>query len=373
MRDLTLDLNLLLWRALRPLLFLHSPQRAHERALALLSWMDRSETAISLASRLHRSCFPRSDSPPAEIGGVRFGQPLILAAGMVKGTGFSDETDALAAVAEGKNILPGWRSLPALLGPVEFGSFTRWPRMGNPGTVLWRDPRTRTTHNRVGLRNPGARAAASFLGLRRSKLPESWGINIATSPGVEDLERQFEELLESIGFFLDADVRPAWFTLNISCPNTGDDPRGRHSAALVQALCEPTVRLAYPTPVWIKVAPDLGPEQYQALPGACAASGVRAIVATNTLAQPSPADPRQEAGLGGAGLFPNARQAQKLLQQELGKTAGAVDLVACGGILDGASWKSCEAVVGQYWSALVWRGPLAAALILREAQDDPCQ
>ncbi|MDD9954674.1 MAG: hypothetical protein OXP68_00450 [Anaerolineaceae bacterium] len=373
MRDLTLNLYLLLWRALRPLLFLNSPQRAHERAMALLSWMDRSETTISLASRIHRSCFPRLDSPQTEVGGVRFGQPLILAAGMVKGPGFVTEQDALAAVEKGDNLLPGWRSLPALLGPVEFGSFTRWPREGNAGAVLWRDSGTRTTRNRVGLRNPGARAAARFLGLQRDQWPETWGVNIATSPAIDDVGRQGDELLESIGFFLDAGVRPSWFTLNVSCPNTGEDPRGRYSAALVKTLCEPAVRRAHPTPLWIKIAPDLAPEQYKTLPKACVEAGVRAIVATNTLAQPSPANARLDAGLGGEDLFPHARRAQRLLQQELEKTAGAVDLIACGGILDGAGWKACEAKAGQYWSALVWRGPLAAALILREGQNDPCQ
>ena len=338
-----------------------------------MSLLDSSQTAISLSSRIHRSCFPQSISRPAEVGGVKLPQPLILAAGMVKGPGFATEQEALAAVKKGDNILPGWRSLPALLGPVEFGSFTRWPRVGNSGAVLWRDSSTRTTHNRVGLRNPGARAAARFLGLHRDRLPETWGLNIATSPGVDDLGRQGDELLESVGFFLDAGVRPAWFTLNISCPNTGDDPRGRHSAARVKTLCEPAVRLAHPTPLWIKIAPDLGPEQYHALPGACAEAGVRAIVATNTLAQPSQTTPRLVAGLGGAGLFPHARNAQKLLQQEKEETGGAVDLIACGGILDGASWRACGTHAGQYWSALVWRGPLAAALILREAQDDPGQ
>ena len=138
-----------------------------------------------------------------------------------------------------------------------------------------------------------------------------------------------------------------------------------------KTLCEPAVRLAHPTPLWIKIAPDPGPEQIQALPGACAEAGVRAIVATNTLARPSPSDPRLGAGLGGAGLFPHARLAQKLLQQEMEETGGAVDLIACGGILDGASWRACGTQAGQYWSALVWRGPLAAALVLREAQDDP--
>ena len=123
-----------------------------------------------------------------------------------------------------------------------------------------------------------------------------------------------------------------------------------------------------PTPLWIKVAPNLGAAQYQALPSACAEAGVRAIVATNTLAQPAPGDSRLQAGLGGAGLHEHALAAQTLLQEGLKQTAGAVDLVACGGILDGASWRACAARAAQYWSALVWRGPLAAALILREGQ-----
>ena len=290
-----------------------------------------------------------AEAQPLTVGGVRLPQPLILAAGMVKGDGFPDEQSALDAVAAGRNIIPGWRSLPALVGPVEFGSYTRWPRMGNPGRVLWRDARSRSTRNRVGLRNPGARAAAAFLAQRRDHLPPVWGINIAASHS--------DELLASLAFFLAAGVRPSWFTLNISCPNTDGDPRGLHSAALLRELCEQAVRVVSPTPLWIKVAPGLAAAQYQALPAACAEAGVRAIVATNTLA-----------GLGGAGLHEHALAAQTLLLQGIERTAGAVDMVACGGILDGASWRACAARAAQYWTALVLRGPPAAALILREGQ-----
>ena len=279
------------------------------------------------------------------VGGVDLPHPLILAAGMVKGEGFPDEWSALDAVAAGRNIIPGWRSLPALVGPVEFGSYTRWPRMGNSGRVLWRN--ARSTRNRVGLRNPGARAAAAFLAERHEHLPPVWGINIAAS--------HREELLESLDLFLEAGVRPAWFTLNISCPNTDDDPRGLHGAAQVRALCAPAVRAAEPTPLWIKVAPGLAAAQYQTLPAACAEVGVRAIVATNTLA-----------GLGGADLRKHALAVQALLLRGIEQTAGAVDLVACGGILDGASWRACPARAAQYWTALALRGPVAAALILRE-------
>lgn len=369
MRDAYLRLYQLLWGLTRLLIFLSAPQRAHDRMLAFLRRLDNSDQGIAALCAIHRSAFPPAPKPVPLVGGVPLPQPLMLAAGLVKGPGFPDERSALAAAQRGENLLPGWRSMPALLGPVEFGSFTRWPRLGNQGTVLWRDTDSRSTRNRVGLRNPGARAVAQFLGQQLTGLPACWGINLATSPGEEDVGRLRDELLESLGFFLDAGVRPDWFTLNISCPNTGDDPRGRHSAALLRELCEPATRLAAPTPVWIKIAPDLGREQYRALPEACAGAGVRAIVATNTLAQPAPDVPGVQVGLGGADLYDHAHAAQSLLRQELDGLAGAVDLIACGGILDGAGWRACEAVAAQYWSALVWRGPLAAALILREGQD----
>ncbi len=366
MSDNFLRLYQLLWRGTRPLLFRSSPQQAHAQALALWRMLDDSAPGIALLRAMQRAAFASESVSATDVGGVHLPQPLILAAGMVKGEGFPDEQRALAAVEERRNILPGWRSLPALVGPVEFGSCTRWPRTGNSGTVLWRDSDSRSTRNRVGLRNPGARAVAAFLAQRREQLPAVWGLNIATSPGVDDVGQQREELLASLDFFLGAGLRPTWFTLNISCPNTGDDPRGLHSAALLRELCGPAARAADPTPLWIKVAPKLGAAQYQALPAACAAAGVRAIVATNTLAQPAPGDSRLQAGLGGERLHGHARTAQTLLLNALEQTAGAVDLVACGGILDGANWRACPARAAQYWSALVWRGPLAAALILRE-------
>ena len=44
-------------------------------------------------------------------------------------------------------------------------------------------------------------------------------------------------------------------------------------------------------------------------------------------------------------------------------------MIACGGILDGDSLREYEELgvkAGQYWSALVYRGPFAAAIIESE-------
>ena len=103
-----------------------------------------------------------------------------------------------------RNVVAGWRSLPALVGAVEFGSYTRHPRLGNPGRVVWRDHATRSMQNRIGLRNPGARAAAAHLRAHADALPPTWGVNLAVSPGLTDLAESEREIREAASFFAEA-------------------------------------------------------------------------------------------------------------------------------------------------------------------------
>ena len=241
----------------RQIIFRLSAQTAHDGVITLLRLMEQLPLTPQIASAMrHLTC----SEVETEVGGVRLTQRLILAAGLVKGDGFSDEKQALRAVNESRrNIIPGWRIVPALVGPVEFGSFTRYPRMGNPGTVVWRHEKTQSTQNRVGLRNPGARAAALFLGKRRDRLPREFGINIAVSPGVHDINQQEREVLESLAFFLDAGVYPTWFTLNLSCPNTEDDPQGHQLEAETRQLCGAFIECLrsqqLDIPLWVKISP----------------------------------------------------------------------------------------------------------------------
>ncbi|NWF68833.1 MAG: hypothetical protein HXY40_07095 [Chloroflexi bacterium] len=352
----------------RPLLFRTlTAQAAHEQALRLCAYFDEHPQPLG---RLQRYLLPPQ---PCMVGGVNLPQPLMLAAGFVKGTGFATEEDAQKAVACGDNIIPGWRSVPALLGAVEFGSYTRWPRLGNPGNVLWRNiGGRRSLQNRVGLKNPGARAAAAFLGAHKAHLPPLFGLNIAVSPGVSDETQEKREVLEATAAFLEADVRPAWFTLNLSCPNTEDDPAGRQSEALARHLCAAVVPQVAPTPLWVKISPNLSAAQLHGLLRACAETGVRALIATNTLAQPTPDDDSVQGGMSGERLFGAALATVRALAAERERQAYTIDIIACGGVLDGAAYHAYRQLgvqAVQYWSALVYRGPLAAALIAQEASE----
>ena len=357
---------------IRPVIFRGSAQNAHENAILALRALDRLPFAAAMASALHRLSF---SSAEIEVGGARLSNRLILAAGLVKGDGFPDEAEAMSAARDKRrNIMPGWRIVPALVGAVEFGSFTRYPRLGNPGTVVWRQQETQSTQNRVGLRNPGARAAAAFLSERRRVLPQEFGVNIAVSPGVEDIEEQTRHVVESVSFFLDAGLYPSWFTLNLSCPNTEDDPQGLQLEAETRQLCGAFIKCLRDReiPLWVKISPGLANEQYGKLMRVFHEVGVKAVVATNTLAKPSPDDDKVQAGVGGGDLFPAAHDAVRQLLAEKNRRDYAVDVIACGGIVDGASLREYERLgvkAAQYWSALVYRGPVAAAIIENELAD----
>ncbi|HEX2622490.1 MAG TPA: hypothetical protein VHL11_20160 [Phototrophicaceae bacterium] len=348
----------------RPLIFQMDAETAHSRAMEALNYFDAHPELLAL---IHRLTF---SSIPTQVGGTCLDAPLMLAAGFVKGEGFATETEALKAVADGQNIIPGWRSMPSLAGAVEFGSFTRYPRVGNPGVVLWRDARTRSTQNRVGLKNPGAVAAAEFLSTR--PLPFIFGINIAVSPGVSDPDQEQQEVVEAFRAFLSRGVHPTWFTLNVSCPNTEDDPGDHQTEARTRALVRRIIAGLEKLPLWVKISPNLAESQYLTLLRVFEEEGVQAVIASNTQPEPSPLDPSLTAGVGGGRLHQTAVKVAALLAQEKRQQGYHLDIIGCGGVqtppdyYDFVRYSGVRAV--QYWSALIYQGPLAAALILHEIE-----
>ncbi|MEM9950968.1 MAG: hypothetical protein AAF846_05175 [Chloroflexota bacterium] len=369
LRKAILAINDYGYAGLRPLLFRRPAQEWHEQILDTLAQADASNVQCVIAETVHQLSFRKLE---ITMGGVQLNHPFILAAGFVKGLGFASEDEALHAVESGVNIIPGWKSMPKLVGLVEFGSFTRYPRVGNADTVMWRDAKTKSTQNRIGLKNPGVEAASAFLLKNILELPHVFGINVAVSPGVDD-EQAVVDVRESFSAFLKRGIVPNWFTLNVSCPNTEDDPSGNQTEQLTRALCETTLdtitQAGYATPLWVKLGPDLAESQYRLLMTLFDEIGVKAVVATNTLAKPTPIDPNLQAGVGGGVLHPHALDTASLLQSEKQRCGYNVDIIGCGGVMDGESYLAYKVrgiPVVQYWSALVFRGPLAASIIESE-------
>ena len=352
---------------LRYALFRLQANTSHELVHDLLErWDDNSLLQICLR-RLGLFLRPTA---PVRVGGVDLPQPFILAAGWCKGQGYDNEVRALATVIRDGNLLPGWRTLPHLVGPVEFGSYTRWPRQGNQGRTMWRYPAAAGLGNRVGLRNPGIRAVASFLALHRKLLPEIWGLNLAASPGVEDPKVLRSEIIESLVYLEDARIMPDWLTLNVSCPSNDEGTELQQSEEYMRGLLD-GVRAAAPSqlPIWLKVSPCLTSRQYDQILLLAVEYGVKAIVATNTRQEKEEADGSTWGSSGGL-LTSDAREAIIKLVTLQRMHQISIDIIASGGIGKGRDLRilsQLQVKAWQYSSALVYRGPLAATLIYREA------
>ncbi|MBC7809866.1 MAG: hypothetical protein H7175_01895, partial [Burkholderiales bacterium] len=89
----------------------------------------------------------------------------------------------------------------------------------------------------------------------------------------------------------------------------------------------------------------------------------------NTAPEPTPDNNSLTAGISGGHLHQRSLDAVSILLDERGRSSYTWDVIACGGVLDGKSYQAFAqqgVIAAQYWSALIYRGPLAAALIERE-------
>ena len=82
---------------------------------------------------------------------------------------------------------------------------------------------------------------------------------------------------------------------------------------------------------------------------------------------PTPEDIHITAGVGGGTLFPHSLRVVKLLTSEIATHGYNIDVIACGGAMTPnhfQQFKAAGAKAIQYWSAIVYNGPLAGAYLL---------
>ena len=161
-----------LYRLVRPLLFAQDAEQAHKRTLSLLAWASRNKVVCdALAS------FFEAPALPVEVFGLRFPNPLGLAAGMDKNA----------------EALPAWHALG--LGFAELGAVTWHAQPGNPEPRIFRIVPEQAIINRLGFNNRGAEELARKLATWRNV--GHWpshpvGINLGKSK-TTPLEKAAEE------------------------------------------------------------------------------------------------------------------------------------------------------------------------------------
>ena len=320
-------------RAVRPVLFRlggGDAEKAHEFTLKRLTRLSRRPRALALLRSRYAT------SAPVDVFGVRFPNPVGLAAGMDKN-----------GVA-----LPAW---PALgFGFVEVGTVTAHAQPGNDRPRLFRLPASEAIINRMGFNNAGAAALAQRL-RALGPLGVPLGISLGKSK-TTPLDEAVDDYLTSYNL-----LRPYadYIAVNVSSPNTPGLRTLQDKSALAALLAA----LAGKTPVLVKIAPDLSEPAIAELLEVCLSAGAAGLIATNTtlgrdgLAAADQPRAVEAGGLSGRPLTERARKVVHFVHQE---TGGALPIIGVGGVLDpddATRLFDAGAALVQLYTGFIYRGP----------------
>ncbi|KEA62380.1 Dihydroorotate dehydrogenase [Marinobacterium lacunae] len=335
----------MLYDLARTLMFRLDPEVAHNVALASLS--------MGASLGLDRLIRSHDLSIPVEVMGIRFPNPVGLAAGLDKN---GSAVDGLAALG---------------FGFIEVGTVTPRPQSGNPKPRLFRIPEHRAIINRMGFNNDGVDQL--LINLERSRYKGVLGINIGKNKDTPNNKANDDYLLCLRKVY----DRASYITVNVSSPNTPGLRTlqfGESLNSLLDALKTEQARLAriygrY-VPIAVKIAPDMDEEELKLVAGSLKTYEMDGVIATNTTLsregiEDSPV--AQEAGgLSGEPVRGRANIAIRTLAAELN---GALPIIGVGGVCEGfdaAEKLEAGASLVQIYTGFIYRGPR----LIREALEE---
>ena len=303
----------------------------------------------------------RPPADPRDVMGIRFPNPVGLAAGLDKDGAYIDGLGALG------------------FGFLEIGTVTPLAQPGNARPRMFRLPQAEALINRMGFNNGGVDAFVAnvqhsdFYQNKRGILGLNIGKNAATP--IERAVDDYLICLDKVYPFAD------YVTINISSPNTSNLRQLQGATeldALLSQLKERQRQLAdrhgrY-VPIALKIAPDLDPAQIRTIADALLLHAIDGVIATNTtvsrdvVAGLLHAD--ETGGLSGRPVRAASTTVIRCLKAQLGS---AVPIIGVGGILtgaDAAEKMAAGASLVQLYTGLIYRGPALVrecALALRQA------
>lgn len=331
--------------AIRPILFAQDAETVHKRTIGMLNWVGRNE----LVCDAMRS-FLAAPELPVELFGLRFPNPVGLAAGMDKNA----------------EALPAWAAMG--FGFTELGAATWHAQPGNPEPRLFRAISEEAIVNRMGFNNLGAETIAERLveWKRSGRWPNHpVGMNLGKSK-ITPLEKAAEDYANSFRV-----LRPHldFFVVNVSSPNTPNLRQLQDKAALDSILAAlQEVQSSGPQnrqcPILVKVAPDLSFEALDEILELVNPRDIAGIVATNTtIARPRPGHPESErvyAETGGLSGRPLRARSTEIIAHLYRQSGGKLPIIGVGGIFNAVdAWEKIAAGASlvQVYTGLVYEGP----------------
>jgi len=326
----------MLYRLLRAVFFSMDAETAHHLGMEGIKTAHRLGLLGLLA--------PSVPAKPRTVMGLKFPNPVGLAAGLDKN---GDYIDALAALG---------------FGFIEIGTITPRPQPGNPKPRLFRIPQANAIINRMGFNNDGVDKLIENV--RQAKYRGILGINIGKNfdTPIENAADDYLICLRKVYPYA------SYVAVNISSPNTKNLRQLQQSSeleALLGALKTEQGKLALEhgrhVPLALKIAPDLDTEQILEIADLLLKYQIEGVIATNTTLSRAGVEElpngNETGGLSGAPVRTKSTAVIKQLSLAL---RGKIPIIGVGGIMEGLDAQEkihAGASLVQFYSGFIYRGP----------------
>lgn len=320
----------------RYFLFKLDPEMAHELSIKQLSLLGGTPLDIFFRQQL--------PARPVEVMGLRFDNPVGLAAGLDKD---GEAIDALGAMG---------------FGFIEVGTVTPRPQPGNDKPRLFRVIPAEGIINRMGFNNKGVDHLIEKV--KKSNYKGILGINIGKNKDTP-LENGKDDYLICMDKVY---AYAGYIAVNISSPNTPGLRQLQYGAALdelLAALKQRQLELAQLhgkyVPLTVKIAPDLSAEELEQVAQSLMKNKIDGVIATNTtLDREMIFDMPHAAEAGGLSGRPLQAKSTALIRELAGHLKGSIPIIGVGGIDSALAARekiAAGASLVQIYSGFIYKGP----------------
>ena len=331
-----------------PILFLFDAERIHYFACEVLHIAFKIPFMPKIIRALYT--FEHPDLVQ-EVAGLRFRNPVGLAAGFDKNGEMVDQLEALG------------------FGFIEIGTVTPRPQSGNDKPRLFRLKQDKALINRMGFNNKGASVAAAKLAKRTSKILVGGNIgknkDTPNDQALSDYLICFRELFDVVDYFV----------VNVSSPNTPGLRDLQEKGPLTEILRElqqKNKERFTPKPIFLKIAPDLTFSQLDDIIDIVKETGIAGVIATNTtISRENLRTSRgdiEKIGAGGLSGAPLSHRSTEVIRYLCDQSGHAFPVIGVGGVAsprEAIEKREAGARLVQLYTGFIYEGPGLAKRICK--------
>lgn len=336
-----------MYQIIKPLLFKFDPEQIHH----LITGGLRVANRIWGVKPLLKSSFQLNDTRlERELFGLKFKNPLGLAAGFDKNADFIEELAEFG------------------FGFIEIGTVTPLPQPGNDKPRMFRLPEDDALINRMGFNNQGVDVVAHRL----SKLDRK-GLIIGGNIGKNKITPNEDALSDYIKCFDRLFDVVNYFVVNVSSPNTPglrDLQEKEPLKNILKVLQQRNLKDDISRPILLKIAPDLTDSQLDDIIEIVLETKIAGVIATNTtisregLSSPDTLS-KETGGLSGK---PLAKRSTEVIRYLSTNSTKGFPIIGVGGIHsaeDAIEKMEAGASLVQVYTGFVYEGPGLVKRILK--------